>query len=542
MAMARRTAMGNLSLMAVHFSLNHAAVVAVLNISILLLGSNGAYQSGTLYITYALSALLLSSGVVEELGARRSLIFGAALYCVYVFSLPLALLASSDALELALAIIGGWVGGAAAGLLWVAQGSYFALNAKRHAAERGMSLEGANHALASLFASIFLSIEVALKLLPLALNGVGGAFQVGNKVIQHRDMMLALIFSALAAVSVIGLTRIEELSEQTAPADAGGRADERPGANAISDAISGGVSGADSGPSSGIASDERGGSDVEQHVAPPSLGSSAAVTSSASEEPLLPPKRARCRREARALGATLRLCWRRPAVLLLNGIPFTFGVCAALLAVAVTGGIVQSAFGESAVLAGSLLSVLVALTAALLQLPFKALGSRVGKAPLMLLGLGGFLSLSLLVYLRAPRSEGGGLRGGGLRGGEPRLATTHLVLSASRARARVLRGDHQGHLRRLLPTGWRRRLFESRLGQRVVERRRILRLPLAQQGRDGGDGARMLERGHCWILRRTPFGATAASTRQIELLWDLIVIHREYQYIIYIRRVEEYIG
>ena len=43
--------MGNLSLMAVHFSLNHAAVVAVLNISILLLGSNGAYQSGTLYIT-----------------------------------------------------------------------------------------------------------------------------------------------------------------------------------------------------------------------------------------------------------------------------------------------------------------------------------------------------------------------------------------------------------------------------------------------------------------------------------------------------------
>ena len=535
MAMARRTAMGNLSLMAVPFSLNHAAAVAELNISILLLGSNGAYQSGTLYITYALSALLLSSGVVEELGARRSLIFGAALYCVYVFSLPLALLASSDALELALAIIGGWVGGAAAGLLWVAQGSYFALNAKRHAAERGMSLEGANHALASVFASIFLSIEVALKLLPLALNGVGGAFHVGNKVIQHRDMMLALIFSALAAVSVIGLTRIEELSEQTAPADAGGRADERPDANAdaISDAITGGVSGANSGPSSGIASDERGGGDVEQHVAPPSLGSSAAVTSSASEEPLLPPKRARCRREARALGATLRLCWRRPAVLLLNGIPFTFGVCAALLAVAVTGGIVQSAFGESAVLAGSLLSVLVALTAALLQLPFKALGSRVGKAPLMLLGLGGFLSLSLLVYLRAPRSEGGGgSEGGGRGGGEPRLATTHLVLSASRARARVLRGDHQGHLRRLLPRGWRRRLFESRLGQRVVERRRILRLPLAQQGRDGGDGARMLERGHCWILRRTPFGATAASTRQIELLWDLIVIHREYQYII----------
>ena len=444
MAMARRTAMGNLSLMAVHFSLNHAAVVAVLNISILLLGSNGAYQSGTLYITYALSALLLSSGVVEELGARRSLIFGAALYCVYVFSLPLALLASSDALELALAIIGGWVGGAAAGLLWVAQGSYFALNAKRHAAERGMSLEGANHALASVFASIFLSIEVALKLLPLALNGVGGAFHVGNKVIQHRDMMLALIFSALAAVSVIGLTRIEELSEQTAPADAGGRADERPDANAdaISDAITGGVSGANSGPSSGIASDERGGGDVEQHVAPPSLGSSAAVTSSASEEPLLPPKRARCRREARALGATLRLCWRRPAVLLLNGIPFTFGVCAALLAVAVTGGIVQSAFGESAVLAGSLLSVLVALTAALLQLPFKALGSRVGKAPLMLLGLGGFLSLSLLVYLRAPRSEGGGgsegggSEGGGSEGGNPDwplLISCYLLQGLGRA-------------------------------------------------------------------------------------------------------------
>ena len=40
--MARRAAMHNFLLMALYFSLNHGAVVAVLNISVLLLGRNGA--------------------------------------------------------------------------------------------------------------------------------------------------------------------------------------------------------------------------------------------------------------------------------------------------------------------------------------------------------------------------------------------------------------------------------------------------------------------------------------------------------------------
>jgi len=44
---------------------------------------------GALYVTYALTALLFSSGLVETLGPRRSLVFGSALYSAYVLSLPI---------------------------------------------------------------------------------------------------------------------------------------------------------------------------------------------------------------------------------------------------------------------------------------------------------------------------------------------------------------------------------------------------------------------------------------------------------------------
>ena len=81
-----RSAYRNFLKMAVLFSINHGTVAAVLNISVQLLGDAGSYQSGALYITYALTALMFSSALNEALGPRWSLVVAAGLYSLYVLS------------------------------------------------------------------------------------------------------------------------------------------------------------------------------------------------------------------------------------------------------------------------------------------------------------------------------------------------------------------------------------------------------------------------------------------------------------------------
>jgi len=96
--------------------------------------------------------------------------------------------------------------------------------------------------------------------------------------------------------------------------------------------------------------------------------------------------------------AAITLWFHEPTVLLLAPIQITFGVCAALLGYQVTGTIVKDTFDDY-VIVGSLLSALVAFTAALLQVPFKHIAVKWGKLPLMLFGLVAFVCLSLLVLI-----------------------------------------------------------------------------------------------------------------------------------------------
>lgn len=120
--------------------------------------------------------------------------------------------------EIAVALFGGIVGGIAAGFLWSAQGAYFALNAKKYAIHAGVSASEANDKFASIFASIFLGLEVALKLLPAALTPLshdsltiwGGK----GKSVNLRDLIIASLYSILAVGAVFVLQRIEELEEE----------------------------------------------------------------------------------------------------------------------------------------------------------------------------------------------------------------------------------------------------------------------------------------------------------------------------------------
>lgn len=148
--------------MAVCFSINHATVVSVLTLANGLLGDNGNYENGSLYLSYAITAMVFATGLIDQMGAKLSLCVACTLYCVYVISFPLALVIpnSRPDLEIAVALFGGIVGGFAAGFLWAAQGTYFALSAKRYALSEGIEVKEANNVLASVFAAIYLSFEV----------------------------------------------------------------------------------------------------------------------------------------------------------------------------------------------------------------------------------------------------------------------------------------------------------------------------------------------------------------------------------------------
>ena len=214
----RLSTLHNFVLMCVAFSCNHGAVTSVLGISVTLLGDNGSYMDGALYVMYALTALLFATAPLDLLGSRLSLIVAAATYSIFVLAFPVSLLIppGMPGLELAVALVGGIVGGFAAGFIWVAQGQvgvyisrrngakstsasgtsgsphphphphlhpntntltphphpdqYFAHSAKLYAAEVGVAESEANQTLASIFAFTLLSVEVVLEILPLTLT------------------------------------------------------------------------------------------------------------------------------------------------------------------------------------------------------------------------------------------------------------------------------------------------------------------------------------------------------------------------------------
>ena len=90
------------------------------------LGSSvGNTQSGILYLSYTLSALLGSTYVTKFMGARNAMVFGMVMYTTYVSSF-IASVNVSQSFRLPIAAVGGAIGGAAAGVLWTAQGAYFA--------------------------------------------------------------------------------------------------------------------------------------------------------------------------------------------------------------------------------------------------------------------------------------------------------------------------------------------------------------------------------------------------------------------------------
>jgi MFS family permease len=153
----------NFFLMSVLLATVPAAALACLALATAQLGSVVAWQSGILYLTYTLSAVLGATYVVKRYGSRDALITGMTLYCMYVGCFFLATMLTSW--KRPLALTGAAFGGVGSGIMWTAQGTYLTQSAEAYALASDIHWDDSTSKLAGIFAFILLAEETALDLL-----------------------------------------------------------------------------------------------------------------------------------------------------------------------------------------------------------------------------------------------------------------------------------------------------------------------------------------------------------------------------------------
>ena len=151
----------NFFVMGVLFALNHGVVTTPLAVSTTLLQLDTAtFGNGLLYVVTLVSSLLLGAPVVGQVGPKGGLTFGMSFYCLYIAFFAGSLYFTGQEW---LFTAGSACGGLAAGVLWTAQGTYFASSASQLSAS-GKSRDKATADLSGQFAFSYLLLEVLSKL------------------------------------------------------------------------------------------------------------------------------------------------------------------------------------------------------------------------------------------------------------------------------------------------------------------------------------------------------------------------------------------
>jgi len=167
-----------------------------------LLGKNiGNVGNGVLYVFTLLSALIIAAPMTTTVGPRKSMIAAMFMYCVYVTCFAISVLVKAQtALVWIIFMFGSTCGGLAAGVLWTAQGGYFARSAALLADATGEPREAITGTLSGQFAAIYLIGEVGSKLGFTALQKVGVLpWQIG------------FIYTALGAAGLFGMLAAKDL-------------------------------------------------------------------------------------------------------------------------------------------------------------------------------------------------------------------------------------------------------------------------------------------------------------------------------------------
>ena len=195
-------------LMAICFSANHGAVTACLGLSSARLGELsylgadlGTWQSGTLYITYTLSAVFGAAHIVKQLGSRNGVFAGLVIYCVYVACFLVVAVLETDKYKWPAAIVGAAIGGVGGGFLWTAQGAYFGKTAEAYARATEVKVEEATAYLSGVFAFFYLAEEVVLKMLSTVLTNTDWG-------LSWEWWKVFVVYTQVSAVSIARMIRV----------------------------------------------------------------------------------------------------------------------------------------------------------------------------------------------------------------------------------------------------------------------------------------------------------------------------------------------
>lgn len=193
----------NFWLMSICFAINHGTVTTPLVVSTSLLGKNVAnVGNGTLYAFTLLSSLFVAAPLSSAVGLKASLLLAMLFYCLYVGGFTFAaLFADVEALTWLFFLAGSVCGGLAAGVLWTAQGGYFAATSTLLATARGETREAVTGDLSGKFAFIYLFFEVGSKL----------AFS-GLQELKVEPWLIGLLYFVVAALAMMGMSRVYKLT------------------------------------------------------------------------------------------------------------------------------------------------------------------------------------------------------------------------------------------------------------------------------------------------------------------------------------------
>jgi hypothetical protein len=155
-----------------------------------------------LYGAYCLTSLFLSGIIIASIGTKWGLVCGLTHYTAYLLAAYVAMVTGDEVLFIA----GAAFGGMGSGYLWVCQGSYFTESAQAYAAASDENVEAATGMFASMFATVYLILEVGVKLLG---SAVKQAFpgDTGTEA-------MYLIFMLAGVISCIGMSRVDDLRSE----------------------------------------------------------------------------------------------------------------------------------------------------------------------------------------------------------------------------------------------------------------------------------------------------------------------------------------
>lgn len=187
-------------LMSVYFSLSHGCVVSVIDLSSNFGHNLGSYSVGTLYAAYVVTATLMGVPLISISSAKRVLVASMVMLSVYVSSYLLALIFPAYAWQFVL--FGAGIGGIGSGLLWTAQGFYFKLAVIQYSKASVSEEKDTSSMFASIFACIYLGLEMALK--------VSGSLVARYGTLEFKYGLFA-IYSAIAVAATLLMSTVRSL-------------------------------------------------------------------------------------------------------------------------------------------------------------------------------------------------------------------------------------------------------------------------------------------------------------------------------------------